>query len=148
MIAVYPFDEVGRAGAGKRRHRVGCVAIDNVEVFEEVKRSWAWLIGAQNDGVLVGRFDAGEPVALQNQGSGGNLRIAHVQHVPFDIVARELAPRVELHTFPQVQLELFEVATELPAFSQHGRSEERRVGKESICLSVCEQYTDTITRAE
>ena len=95
--------------------------IEDVEVLEEVEHARPRLVGLQHDGVLVGRLDAVEPRALRRQRADepGELRIAHAQQVVLDVVAGELATGVELHALAQVQLELAQVAADVPAFGEH-----------------------------
>ena len=72
----------------------------------------------QDDGVLVGRVDRREPVALVGERAGADLGVAHAQQVVLDVVAGELAAGVELDALAQVELDLLGVGAQLPALGQ------------------------------
>ena len=87
--------------------------------LEEVEHRRPRGVGRQDDGVLVGRLDRGEPVAPGDVRARADLGIPHAQDVPLDVVAGQLAAGVELDALAQVELDLLVVGRDVPALGQH-----------------------------
>ena len=68
---------------------------------------------------LSGVVDAGEPVTPRDIRARADLRVAHAQDVPLDVVAGQLATGVELDALAQIELDLSVVRCDVPAFGQH-----------------------------
>ena len=69
---------------------------------------------------LSGVSIAGPPLAVRAQRRARQLRIAHAQEVPLDVVAGELATRVVRHAFAQVEGDRLVVGCDVPALGQSG----------------------------
>ena len=122
-LTLLPFiqHEGARAnGLGARVRAFHRDRVDDVHPLEEVEHRRARRFRLEHDGVLVGCLDGGEPAAPRHVGTGSNLRIAHAEDVPLDVVTGQLAPGVELDTRAQVELDLLEVGRDVPALGQHG----------------------------